>query len=135
LTQWHKGRRKLKPRLNEEDFAVVIIGICGLLPGWAKCFHCNKNKMDNFGRNFFRIKKANLLINENVMIIAERGLNDMLFRVIQLIPKELVIYVNANDSNGAALEAAKIFGVPAESIHNPDAYSVKPVGGEDLAFV
>lgn len=58
----------------------------------------------------------------------------MLFRVIQLEPRELVIYVDANDINGAVLEAAKVFSVPAESITNPDFYSIKLVGGEDLPF-
>lgn len=58
----------------------------------------------------------------------------MLFRVIQLEPRELVIYVDANDINSAVLEAAKVFSVPAESITNPDFYSIKLVGGEDLPF-
>jgi hypothetical protein len=79
-------------------------------------------------------KKANEPAGENVIGNSKRGMNDMLFRVIQLQPRELVIYVDANDINGAVQEAAKVFVVSAESINNPDKYSIKPVGGEDLPF-
>jgi len=54
----------------------------------------------------------------------------MLFRIIQLQPKELVVYVDAKDINSAVLEAAKILGVLPDSIVNSQDYSVKPVGGE-----
>ncbi len=76
-----------------------------------------------------------MLLDENVKGNRRKGQNVMLFRIIQLKPRELVIYVNANDINGAVQEAAKDFGVPPERISNPSFYSVKPVGGEDLPFV
>ncbi|MDR3565374.1 MAG: hypothetical protein P4N59_28605 [Negativicutes bacterium] len=66
---------------------------------------------------------------------SRKGLNDMLFRVIQLEPKELVIYIDTGDIAGAVLEAAKVFDVSTDKINNPDLYSIRPVGGEDLPLV
>jgi hypothetical protein len=75
------------------------------------------------------------MISTNVESSGKRGDKPMLFRIIQLIPKELVVYVDANDINGAILEAAKVFAVSNESICNPEIFTIRPVGGEDLPFV